>query len=78
MKASELILELQKQMELMNCDPYVVIQHPYDDEYNNRDVFRSKRGLYSGYIGIEPTIFLHHADTLFGKEMPQQIWRRFK
>lgn len=78
MKASELIFELQKQMELMGCDPYVVIQHPDDDEFNNRDVNRGPRGLHSGYIGMEPTIFLNHADTLFGKKMPQQIWRRFK
>ena len=78
MKASELIRELQKQMDFMNCDPHVVIQHPNDDEFNNRDVFCGKRGLYAGCIGMETVIFLKHACTLFGKEMPDQIWRRFK
>lgn len=77
MKASELIFELQKKMEFMKCDPYVVIQHPDDDEFNNRDVLNGKRGLHCGAIGMEPTIFLEHANTLFGKEMPQQIWRKF-
>ena len=78
MKASELILELQKQMAFMKCDPYVVIQHPDDDEFNNRDVFKGKRGLHCGAIGMEPVIFLHHAPTLLGEVMPEQVWSRCK
>ena len=77
MKASELISLLQKQMDLMKCDPYVVIQHPDDDAWNQKDVECRRRGLWGGYIGTTPTITLTHADTLLGEEVPEQIWRRF-
>jgi hypothetical protein len=77
MKASELINLLQKQMEVMNCDPYVVIQHPNDDGFNQKDVELRRRGLWGGYIGTTPTITLTHADTLLGEKVKEQIWRRF-
>lgn len=77
MKASELIALLQKQMECMNCDPYVVIQHPDDDCFNQKDVERRTRGLWGGYIGTTPVITLEHADTLLGNTVKEQIWRRF-
>ena len=77
MKASELINLLQKQMELMNCDPYVVIQHPNDDGWNQKDVELRRRGLWGGYIGMTPVITLTHADTLLDNLVKEQIWRRF-
>lgn len=77
MKASELISLLQKQMDIMNCDPYVVIQHPNDECNNQKDVEMRRRGLWGGYIATEPTIMLTHADTLLGEKIPDQIWRRF-
>ena len=77
MKASELIFLLQKQMDLMKCDPYVIIQHPDDDAFNQKDVENRKRGLQAGYIDLTPVITLTHADTLLGKRVKEQIWRRF-
>lgn len=77
MQASELINLLQKQMELMNCDPYVVIQHPDDETWNQKDVEFRRRGLCGGYIGMTPVITLEHADTLLGNTVKEQIWRRF-
>ena len=77
MKASELISLLQSQMDIMACDPYVIIQHPDDDAWNEKDVEMRRRGLWGGYIGTEPTITLTHADTLLGKKVKEQIWRRF-
>jgi hypothetical protein len=77
MKASELINLLQKQMEVINCDPNVVIQHPNDDGFNEKDVELRRRGLWGGYIGTTPTITLTHADTLLGEKVKEQIWRRF-
>lgn len=76
-KASELINLLQKQMDLMNCDPYVVIQHPNDDAWNQKDIELKRRGLWSGYIGTTPAITLTHADTLLDNPVKEQIWRRF-
>lgn len=77
MRASELIKELQRVIDLFGGnDPYVVIQHPNDDHFNNRDVDRTKRGLIAGYIGDERVVFLNHAHTLLGKEMEDQIWER--
>ena len=69
MKASELIKLLQKEIEFFGCDPYVVIQHPDDDSWNERDVWCGKRGLMHGYIGDEPAITLIHSDTLLGVEV---------
>lgn len=69
MKASELIKLLQDGIKELGCDPYVVIQHPDDENWNERDVWRGKRGLILGYIGDKPTITLEHSDTLLGKEI---------
>ena len=69
MKASELIKLLQKEIEFFGQDPYVVIQHPDDDSWHERDVLRGKRGLIHGYIGYQPVVTLEHSDTLLGVEM---------
>lgn len=69
MKASELIKLLQKEIEFFERDPYVVIQHPDDSNWNERDVWRGKRGLIHGYIGDKPVVTLEHSDTLLGVEI---------
>lgn len=69
MKASELILLLQDGIKKLGCDPYVTIQHPDDESWNERDVWCSKRGLILGYIGDKPTITLECSDTLLGNEI---------
>ena len=64
-------------MDYLNADPDVVIQHPYDHEWNQRDVLDYGRsGVMVGYIGDKPVITLQHAETLLNKEMPSQCWRR--
>ena len=69
MRASELIQYLQKEIEFFGRDPYVVIQHPDDDNWNQRDVWRGKRGLMHGYIGDNPVVTLERSDTLCGVEV---------
>ena len=69
MKASDLIKLLQKEIEFFGCDPYVVIQHPDDSNWNERDVNCGKRGLMHGYIGDQPVVTLERSDTLLGTEM---------
>lgn len=69
MKASDLIKLLQKEIEFFGCDPYVVIQHPDDSNWNERDVNCGKRGLMHGYIGYQPVVTLERSDTLLGTEM---------
>ena len=72
MKASELIKLLQKEIEFFGNDLYVVIQHPDDDNWNERDVLCGKRGLMHGFIGYQPVVVLEHADTLLGVEMNER------
>jgi len=43
LKASELITILQKNMKYLNADPDVIIQHPNDHNWNQRDVLRLSR-----------------------------------
>lgn len=69
MKASELILLLQDGIKKLGCDPYVVIQHPDDESWNERDVWCGKRGLVLGYIGDKPTITLERSDTLLERQI---------
>lgn len=69
MKASELIRLLQKGIDNLGCDPDVVIQHPDDENWNQRDVWCCDRGLIVGYIGDKPAITLERSDTLFGEEI---------
>lgn len=69
MKASELIKLLQKEIEFFGDDPYVVIQHPDDESWNERDVDCGKRGLMHGYIGHQPVVTLERSDTLLDVKM---------
>ena len=69
MKASELIKLLQKEIDFFGCDPYVVIQHPDDENWNEHDVWRGKRGLMHGYIGDKPVVTLEHSNTLLDVDM---------
>ena len=72
MKASELIKLLQKEIEFFGDDPYVVIQHPDDDNWNERDVWCGKRGLIHGHIGYQPVVTLERSDTLLGVKMNER------